>query len=112
MALSSFPKMGVGELTRHSPCQEQHRCNTASAKVPVMSTLTLDDVTVATVLKLALEPFDLAAGVMLVRNAGGRVVDESGQDIDAASHAGPFVGGVDEEDRQKVLSAIASRRVQ
>jgi myo-inositol-1(or 4)-monophosphatase len=54
------------------------------------------------------EPFDLAAGVMLVRNAGGRVVDLSGEDIDAASHAGPFVAGVDEEARRTVLSAIAS----
>ena len=54
------------------------------------------------------EPFDLAAGVMLVRNAGGRVVDLSGMDINAASHAGPFVAGIDEEARRKVLAAIAS----
>ncbi|MHC5023929.1 MAG: inositol monophosphatase family protein [Planctomycetota bacterium] len=54
------------------------------------------------------QPFDLAAGVMLVRNAGGRVVDLSGDDIDAVAHAGPFVAGIDEEARQGVVSVIAS----
>jgi fructose-1,6-bisphosphatase/inositol monophosphatase family enzyme len=54
------------------------------------------------------EPFDLAAGVMLVRNAGGRVVDASGRDIDASSHTGPFVAGVHQNAREQIVSAVAS----
>jgi fructose-1,6-bisphosphatase/inositol monophosphatase family enzyme len=54
------------------------------------------------------EPFDLAAGVQLVRNAGGRVVDLDGRDIASSSHAGPFVAGVDEHARDRVLSVVAS----
>jgi myo-inositol-1(or 4)-monophosphatase len=40
------------------------------------------------------EPFDLAAGVMLVRNAGGRATDLAGEDIDCSAHAGPFVASI------------------
>jgi fructose-1,6-bisphosphatase/inositol monophosphatase family enzyme len=58
--------------------------------------------------KRASEPFDLAAGVMLVRNAGGRVVDLSGRDIDATSHAGPFIAGVDTQARETITSVVAS----
>ncbi|MHC4768415.1 MAG: inositol monophosphatase family protein [Planctomycetota bacterium] len=54
------------------------------------------------------EPFDLAAGIMLVRNAGGRVVDASGRDIDSSAHAGPFVAGVDQMARETILSAVES----
>jgi fructose-1,6-bisphosphatase/inositol monophosphatase family enzyme len=54
------------------------------------------------------EPFDLAAGVMLVRNAGGRVVDASGRDIDSSSHAGLFVAGVHQSAREQIVSAVAS----
>lgn len=41
------------------------------------------------------EPFDLAAGVLLVRGAGGEVVDARGDPIDMVAHAGPFAAGVD-----------------
>jgi len=49
------------------------------------------------------EPFDLVAGVMLVRRAGGEVIDLDGRPIDAIAHSGPFVAGVDDESRQKVI---------
>jgi fructose-1,6-bisphosphatase/inositol monophosphatase family enzyme len=58
--------------------------------------------------KRASEPFDLVAGVMLVRNAGGQVVDLNGRDIESSSHAGPFVAGVDDHAREQVLSVVAS----
>ncbi|MHC5114980.1 MAG: inositol monophosphatase family protein [Planctomycetota bacterium] len=54
------------------------------------------------------EPYDLVAGVQLVRNAGGRVVGLDGRDIDASSHAGPLVAGVDEQARERVLGLVAS----
>jgi fructose-1,6-bisphosphatase/inositol monophosphatase family enzyme len=54
------------------------------------------------------EPFDLAAGIMLVVNAGGRVVDLAGRDIDCSSHAGPFVAGVHQDALEQVVSAVAS----
>jgi fructose-1,6-bisphosphatase/inositol monophosphatase family enzyme len=41
------------------------------------------------------EAFDLAAGVMIVRLAGGEVTDLDGEPIDALRHRGPFVAGID-----------------
>ncbi len=41
------------------------------------------------------EPFDLAAGVLLVRGAGGEVTDLDGAPIDPLEHAGPWVAGLD-----------------
>lgn len=52
------------------------------------------------------EPYDLAAGVMLVRGAGGDVIDLAGMSIDAMNHRGPFIASVDEDARCKV-AAIA-----
>ena len=49
------------------------------------------------------EAFDLAAGVLLVEGAGGRVTDLDGESIDPVRHAGPFVAGVDAASRQKVI---------
>jgi fructose-1,6-bisphosphatase/inositol monophosphatase family enzyme len=43
----------------------------------------------------AAEPFDLAAAVAVLRAAGGEAVDLQGAPIDSASHAGPFVAGID-----------------
>jgi myo-inositol-1(or 4)-monophosphatase len=54
------------------------------------------------------EPYDLAAGVLLVRGAGGEVTDLDGRPIDATRHAGPFVAGVDATSRAKVAE-IARR---
>jgi fructose-1,6-bisphosphatase/inositol monophosphatase family enzyme len=52
------------------------------------------------------EPYDLAAGVMLVRGAGGDVTDLAGMSIDVLDHKGPFIAGIEEEARNKV-AAIA-----
>jgi fructose-1,6-bisphosphatase/inositol monophosphatase family enzyme len=48
------------------------------------------------------DPFDLAAGISLVRDAGGDVLGLDGRPISLSGHQGPFVAGVD----QKSLSAI------
>ena len=50
------------------------------------------------------EPYDLAAGVMLVRGAGGEVTDLAGLSIDLMNHRGPFVAGIDEPARNKVAA--------
>lgn len=47
------------------------------------------------------EAYDLVAGVMLVRGAGGDVIDPEGRSIDALDHGGPFIAGVDGGARQK-----------
>lgn len=52
------------------------------------------------------EAFDLAAGCMLVQGAGGSVMDLDGSPIDPASHAGPFIAGVDEESRKMVTELV------
>ncbi len=49
------------------------------------------------------EPYDLAAGVLLVRKAGGEVVNLEGEPIDAVGHQGPFVAAVDAANRQVVV---------
>jgi fructose-1,6-bisphosphatase/inositol monophosphatase family enzyme len=41
------------------------------------------------------DAFDLAAGVLIVRQAGGEVSDLDGEPIDALRHRGPFVAGMD-----------------
>lgn len=48
------------------------------------------------------EPYELAPGVLLVRNAGGEVTDLEGKPIDTLSHAGPFVASVHDHARQLV----------
>jgi fructose-1,6-bisphosphatase/inositol monophosphatase family enzyme len=48
-------------------------------------------------------PYDLAAGVLLVRGAGGEVTDLQGHAIDPVRHAGPFVAAIDEAARNTVL---------
>ena len=56
--------------------------------------------------------YDLAAGGLLVRGAGGEVTGLDGAPIDLVSHAGPFVAAVDQERRQTVtelLQATVSR---
>jgi fructose-1,6-bisphosphatase/inositol monophosphatase family enzyme len=51
--------------------------------------------------------WDLVAGVLLVRGAGGEVVDLSGEPIDPMGHAGPFVAGVRADHRERVLELLA-----
>ena len=52
------------------------------------------------------EPFDLVAGALLVRSAGGEVVDASGAPIDATQHAGPWLAGIDAEQRALVAAIV------
>ncbi|MHC4452967.1 MAG: inositol monophosphatase family protein, partial [Planctomycetota bacterium] len=51
-------------------------------------------------------PFDLAAGVLLVRAAGGDVVGLDGDPIDLVRHAGPFVAGIQPAARSTVLEIV------
>jgi fructose-1,6-bisphosphatase/inositol monophosphatase family enzyme len=55
------------------------------------------------------EPFDLAAGALLVRGAGGEVIDLNDRPIDAARHAGLFVAGIDA--RARAMVAEIARQV-
>jgi fructose-1,6-bisphosphatase/inositol monophosphatase family enzyme len=52
------------------------------------------------------DPFDLAAGVLLVREAGGDVTDLDGIPIDAATHSGPFIAATDAKSRDELASII------
>jgi myo-inositol-1(or 4)-monophosphatase len=50
--------------------------------------------------------YDLAAGVLAVRQAGGDVTDLEGQPIDMLRHAGPFVASVDPRARGMLQSMV------
>jgi fructose-1,6-bisphosphatase/inositol monophosphatase family enzyme len=52
------------------------------------------------------EAFDLAAGTLVVRGAGGEVIDLEGQPIDELHHSGPFVAGLDMESRSRVKDLL------
>jgi fructose-1,6-bisphosphatase/inositol monophosphatase family enzyme len=52
------------------------------------------------------DAFDLAAGVLLVRAAGGEVVDLDGEPIDSVKHAGPFVAGIRRAARSTLLEIV------
>ncbi len=52
------------------------------------------------------EAFDLTAGVLLVRAAGGEVVGPDGAPIDSIRHAGHFVAGVHSAVRSSVLEIL------
>jgi len=52
------------------------------------------------------EAYDLAAGCLLVRGAGGDVTDLEGSPIDLLSHAGPFVAAVNDESRRIVTELL------
>ena len=55
------------------------------------------------------EAYDLAAGVLLVRAAGGEVVGMDGEPIDSVRHAGPFVAAMQPASRSILLDIV--RRV-
>ena len=50
--------------------------------------------------------YDLAAGIMLVRGAGGEVTDLAGKPIETTGHRGPFVAGIDPEARLKIAEIV------
>jgi fructose-1,6-bisphosphatase/inositol monophosphatase family enzyme len=52
-------------------------------------------------------PYDLVPGTLVVRAAGGDVVDLRGDPIDAASHSGPFVASLSEHSRQEALDLLS-----
>jgi myo-inositol-1(or 4)-monophosphatase len=52
------------------------------------------------------EPFDLAAGVLLVRGAGGEVTDLDGKPIDETVHAGPWIAGLEVGQRARVAQVV------
>jgi myo-inositol-1(or 4)-monophosphatase len=48
-------------------------------------------------------PYDLAAGILLVRNAGGDVIDFDGNPVRLLDHEGPFIAGIDPDTRKRLL---------
>ncbi len=54
------------------------------------------------------EPYDLAGSTLLVRRAGGDVIDITGQPIDALSHVGPLIASVDAESARAIGELIRS----
>ena len=52
------------------------------------------------------DPFDLAAGLLLVRAAGGEVIDLSGDPVPTNGHSGPFVAGMDSGNLRRVADLI------
>ena len=52
------------------------------------------------------DPFDLAAGLLLVRAAGGDVIDLSGNAVSAVGHSGPFIAGTNKTHLQKAAEII------
>jgi fructose-1,6-bisphosphatase/inositol monophosphatase family enzyme len=54
------------------------------------------------------DPYDLAAGLLLVRAAGGEVIDLSGSAVSAIEHSGPFIAGTDIVNLQKLAEIIGA----
>jgi fructose-1,6-bisphosphatase/inositol monophosphatase family enzyme len=52
------------------------------------------------------DPFDLAAGLLLVRAAGGDVIDLSGSAVSAIGHSGPFIAGTNKTHLLKAAEII------
>ncbi len=52
------------------------------------------------------QPYDLAPGTLLVRGAGGDVIDLAGNSIDVLRHEGPFVAGLLPEARERVVALL------
>ena len=54
------------------------------------------------------EAYDLAAGTLIVREAGGDVFDPNGLPIDGLRHTGPFIAGLDRAKVAKLTTSIRS----
>ena len=52
------------------------------------------------------DPFDLAAGLLIVRAAGGEVVDLTGNAVSVVEHSGPFIAGTDSASLRKVADIV------
>jgi fructose-1,6-bisphosphatase/inositol monophosphatase family enzyme len=55
-------------------------------------------------------PHDLAAGVKLVRNAGGEVLDLKGKGIDPLGHIGPFIASASVQSAEAIARLLADER--
>jgi fructose-1,6-bisphosphatase/inositol monophosphatase family enzyme len=55
------------------------------------------------------EPFDLAAGALIVRRAGGDVTDADGAPIDATRHVGPWMAAIDAARRARVTELVRGK---
>lgn len=51
--------------------------------------------------------YDLAAGIMLVRGAGGDVVNAEGKSISVIDHQGPFIASISQECSQGLIKQLA-----
>jgi len=54
------------------------------------------------------EPYDLAGSTLLIRAAGGDVIDVSGQSIDPLAHRGPFIAAANREAADSVRRYVLS----
>jgi fructose-1,6-bisphosphatase/inositol monophosphatase family enzyme len=54
--------------------------------------------------------FDLAAGVLLINGAGGRVVDIHGEPINPMGHRGMFIAGISGQNTKVVLDILADNK--
>ncbi len=57
------------------------------------------------------DPFDLAAGLLIVRAAGGDVIDLAGNAVSAIEHSGPFIAGTDIVNLQKLTEIMGAAAV-
>ncbi len=53
-------------------------------------------------------PYDLAAGVLVVREAGGEVTELDGTPVDVLKHSGPFISGIDRDAMAQVAQFVAA----
>ncbi|MFT7518441.1 MAG: myo-inositol-1(or 4)-monophosphatase [Kiritimatiellia bacterium] len=60
----------------------------------------------------AASPYDLAAGIFLVRRAGGDVIDLDGSPVDPVVHRGPFVAGMNPRHRETVRAIVHASRLE
>jgi fructose-1,6-bisphosphatase/inositol monophosphatase family enzyme len=62
--------------------------------------------------KRASEPYDLAGGALIIRNAGGEICGLDGSPIDAVRHKGPFVAGVDGDSMRTVIQLVINSQME
>ena len=51
-------------------------------------------------------PYDIAAGIKLVENAGGKVVDTNGNRIHEVGHTGTFIASINLDHQEKILKIL------
>jgi fructose-1,6-bisphosphatase/inositol monophosphatase family enzyme len=59
-----------------------------------------------TVMSRKSDPWDLTAGVLLVRNAGGKVTDLQGHDVDPIEFEGYLVASTYPDDHGRILELL------